>query len=69
VRGIWSHARGQLLSIDMLFSDTSNSLVDIQPEVNAASSSSKSHNAFSEIFAASNSSITTEKKGVPELIV
>lgn len=30
--------------------DTSNNLVDIQPEVNTASSSSKSHDIFSEIL-------------------
>lgn len=48
-------------------SDTSNILVDIQLEVNAASSSSNSHKAFSEVFAASTGSITAEKKEVPEL--
>lgn len=49
-------------------SDTSNIPGDSQPEVNAASSSSNSHKAFSEVFAASPGSITAEKKGVPELI-
>lgn len=42
-------------------SDTSNILVDIQPEVNVASSSSNSHKAFSEVFTASTGSITAEK--------
>lgn len=50
-------------------SDTSNILVDIQPEGNAASSSSNSHKVFSEVFAASTGSITAEKKGVSELLV
>lgn len=49
-------------------SDTSSILVDIQPEGNAASSSSNSHKAFSEIFAASTGGITAEKKGVSELL-
>lgn len=43
-------------------SDTSNILVDIQPEVSAASSSSNSHKAFSEGFAASIGSITAENR-------
>lgn len=42
-------------------SDISNILGDIQPEVNAASSSSNSHKAFSEVFTASTGSITAEK--------
>lgn len=46
----------------------SNILVDIQPKLNAASSSSKSLKTFSKIFAASSSSVTTEKKGVPEFL-
>lgn len=52
---------GSCTPLTCSFSDISSILVDIQPEVNAASSSSNSHKAFSEVSAASTGSITAEK--------